>query len=220
MKTLDAIRALNDIAASQKGLFTTAQAGAAGVARYTISRLENLGNVERLAQGVYRMGGAPSLREEDVLAAWLSVDPTRQPGMVISENSPVAMGATAAWVLGLGEIGPTPYEFCVRKRKQTQRGNIRLRRRDIDLSSVVIVSGIPTTAAPQTILDLIDDGEDLSLIANVLGDALEQGLIDSVAELRDEVDRRGPRLGVLGNGGLYKMLTDGRNNDLRKRGAV
>ena len=49
---IEAIRAINDIAASQRGLFTTAQAQASGVDRYVLSRLEALGNIERLAKGV------------------------------------------------------------------------------------------------------------------------------------------------------------------------
>ena len=43
------------------------QAKVLGVERYALSRLEGLGNIERLAKGVYRMGGSPSTREEDVL---------------------------------------------------------------------------------------------------------------------------------------------------------
>ena len=60
------MRATNDIASSQRGLFTSVQAKVLGVERYALSRLEGLGNIERL---VYRMGGSPSTREEDVLAA-------------------------------------------------------------------------------------------------------------------------------------------------------
>ena len=56
------------------------QAKVLGVERYALSRREGLGNIERLAKGVYRMGGSPSTREaeyalslagreEDVLAA-------------------------------------------------------------------------------------------------------------------------------------------------------
>lgn len=34
------------------------QAKVLGVERYALSRLEGLGNIERLAKGVYRMGGS------------------------------------------------------------------------------------------------------------------------------------------------------------------
>ena len=69
MKLIEAIRATNDIASSQRGLFTSAQAKVLGVEWCALSRLEGLGNIERLAKGAYRMGGSPSTREENVLAA-------------------------------------------------------------------------------------------------------------------------------------------------------
>ncbi len=31
------------------------------------------------------------------------------------------MGATAAWLYGIGEVSPSPYEFCTPERKQTKR---------------------------------------------------------------------------------------------------
>ena len=86
MKLIEAIRAVNDIASSQRGLFTSAQAKALGVERYALSRLEGLDSIERLAKGVYRMGGSPSTREEDVLAAWLSIDPGRRPGDIAGDG--------------------------------------------------------------------------------------------------------------------------------------
>lgn len=209
MKKVDAIRILNDITSFQKGLFTTAQAEAAGVERYTISRLEKLGNIERLAKGVYRMGGAPSLRGEDVFAAWLSLEPDRKPGDLSGGNTPVAMGATAAWLFGLGEIGPDPYEFCTKVRKQTQRFNLRLRKRSLDPKDITIVAGIPTTTPGRTVIDLIDGGEDLSLVANVLNDALARGLIEDEVSLKTEIDKRGSKVGMLNGGSLYKLLAEG-----------
>lgn len=211
MRTIEAIRAINDIAASQRGLFTTAQAQAVGVDRYVLSRLESLGNVERLAKGVYRMGGSPSTREEDVLAAWLSVEPGRRPGGPPSEGTPVAMGATAAWLHGLGEVGPTPYEFCMPRRKQTKRPNLVLRKRELDPDDVALVAGIPATKPGRTVTDLIDCGEDLSLAANVLADALDRGMVDDEGTLRESIDARGARCGLPKGASLYDMLAGRRD---------
>lgn len=146
MKLIEVIRAVNDIASSQRGLFTSAQAKALGVERYTLSRLEGLGNIERLAKGVYRMGGSPSTREEDVLAVWLSIDPGRRPSDIAGEGAPVTMGgATTAWLYGIGEVGPSPYEFCTPERKQTKRPRLIIRKRRLDPKDVAIVSGVPAT---------------------------------------------------------------------------
>lgn len=207
MKTLEAIRKLNDIAFSQRGLFTTAQAQAAGVDRYIVSRLERAGNVERLAKGVYRMGGAPSPREEDVLAVWLSVDPGRTPGDISTGDVPVAMGATAAWLHGLGEIGPVPYEFCTRERRQTQRLNLRLKKRCLAPEDVTIAAGIPVTTPIRTVIDLIDEGEDLSLVANVLNDALRRGIVVDEEAAKAEVDKRGAAIGLSKEVSLYEAMT-------------
>ena len=206
MKTIDAIRALNDIASSQKCMFTTAQAQGAGVERYAISRLEKLGNIERLAKGVYRMGGAPSQREEDVFATWLSLNPGRRPGSPPAERDPIAMGATAAWLHGIGEVGPTPYEFCADERRQTQRPDLVLRKRKTDAADVTVVSGIPTTTPSRTVIDLIDYGEDLSLIANVLNDALARGLVTDEARLKKEIDSRAAKVGLSKDSNLYELM--------------
>lgn len=206
MKLIEAIRVVNDIASSQRGLFTSAQAQALGVERYALSRLEGLGNIERLAKGVYRMGGSPSTREEDVLAAWLSIDPGRRPGDIAGEGAPIAMGATAAWLYGIGEVGPSPYEFCTPERKQTKRLNLIIRKRRLDPKDVAIVSGIPATRPWLTVVDLIDSGEDLSLVANVLEDALEGGLVEDEDALREKVDARGARVGMPAGASLYDSL--------------
>ena len=207
MKTIEAIRKLNDIAFSQRGLFTTAQAQSAGVERYAVSRLEKSGNVERIAKGVYRMGGAPSPREEDVLAAWLSIDPNRTPGDLSSGGAPIAMGATAAWLHGLGEVGPVPYEFCTNKRRQTQRPHLKLRKRRLPPEDVTVVAGIPATTPARTVIDLIDNGEDLSLVANVLNDALRRRLIVNEEAAKAEIDKRGALAGMPKDASLYKAMT-------------
>ena len=211
MNSLEAIKALNDVSAYQRGMFTSAQARRLGVERYTLSRLENGGSIERVARGVYRMGGAPSVREESVYAAWLSLVPDRQPGVPMpAERVPVAMGATAAWLQGLGEIGPEPLEFCCGERRQTQREGLTVHKRALEARDIVHAYGVPATSPTLTVTDLIDGGEDLSLVAGVLGDALERGLISDVGGLASEVDRRGRRVGLPKGASLYSLLVGGR----------
>lgn len=215
MKTLDAIKKLNDISAYQKGLFTTGQAEKAGVARHALSRLEKNGNIERLAKGVYRMGGAPSSREEDVLATWLSLDPVNaSESETDGKDSVVAMGATAAWLQELGEIGPTPYEFCCARRKQTQRQGIILRKKALPEEDVTAACGIPVTTPARTILDLIDNSEDLSLVGSVLRDALGRGLIRDVKKLATQIDQRGRKIGASNQQSLFEMMAGGREYGL------
>ena len=201
---------LNDVSAFQKGMFTSAQAQRLGIERYTLTRLEKDGFIDRVARGVYRMGGAPSVREEAVYALWLSLVPDREPGVPRPiEQTPVAMGATAAWLQELGEVGPEPMEFCCAVRKQTQRTGLSVRKRKIDDDCVFYIGGVPATSPTQTVLDLIDEGEDLSLVASVLKDALARGLISDEGRLAEEVDRRGRKGGLPKGASLYSLLVRG-----------
>lgn len=210
MNSLEAIKALNDVSAYQRGMFTSAQAKRLGVERYMLARLEKGGSVERLVRGVYRMGGAPAVREEDVYATWLSLVPNREPGVSLSiERTPVAMGATSAWLQELGEIGPKPLEFCCGERKQTQREGIVVHKRLLNAADVAYVAGMPVTSPAQTVLDLIDGGEDLSLVAGVLRDALARGLVPDIEELAGEIDRRGWKAGFSHGTGLFEFLAEG-----------
>lgn len=116
------------------------------------------------------------------------------------------MGATAAWLYGIGEVGPSPYEFCTPERKQTKRPNLIIRKRRLDPKDVAIVSGIPASEA------LAHGGgpdrlrEDLSLVANVLVDALEGGLVEDEGALREKVDARGAKVGMPAGASLYDSL--------------
>ena len=56
---------------------------------------------------------------------------------------------------------------------------------------MAIVSDIPATRPWLTVVDLIDSGEELSLVANVLADALERGLVEDEGALREKIDAGG-----------------------------
>lgn len=210
MNTLESIKKLNTMSSNQRGMFTAAQAKKLGVERYTLTRLEKEGIIERIVRGVYRMGGSPCLRDEDVFATWLSLIPSREPGVTgAHEEAPIAMGATAAWLQELGEIGPTPYEFCSATRKQTQRSDLIVHKRGLEDKDITYVNGMPVTAPSLTILDLIDNGEDLSLVANTLQDALERNLVPDKYELIEAIDSRGKKVGLTNKDSLYLLLTEG-----------
>lgn len=113
------------------------------------------------------MGGAPSLREEEVVAAGLSLNPDREPGVKVDSEDKaletdriIATGVTSAWLRQLGEVGPAPLEFCRSRRKQTQRDGLTVKKRSRDDSDIVVSCGIPSSSAARTVLALMDDGED------------------------------------------------------------
>ncbi len=211
MNIKTALKTLNGISSHQRGLFTTAQAYRAGVERYVLSRLEKEELIDRLAKGVYRIGGAPSLREEEVLVAWLSLNPAREPGAHIDPaNEPVATGATAAWLQHLGEVGPAPLEFCTADRKQTQRKGLKLRKRRLNDKDVVRIGGILATSPAKTVLDLIDSGEDISLVASVLHDVLDKKLIENENTFFEEINSRSIKVGLPKSSSLYDWMMGAR----------
>lgn len=208
MRALDALNITDGIAASQRGLVTSAQALAAGVGRMELSRLAANGHLERVGRGVYRASGAPSIREEAVWAAWLSLEPaalaySRDPlACAVSHN-------TAAWLMGLGELSPEPLTFTSAARRQVQRDGLRVVRGRLLSDEVRTVAGLPCTTAARTVCDLVVDGEDLSLVSAVLRDALAAGIVGDEVALRRDVDGLGKKRGPEDGASLYEMLKRG-----------
>ena len=205
MKALDALNITDDLAASQRGLLTSAQAHAAGVGRMELSRLAASGHLERIARGVYRASGAPSMREEAVWAAWLSMDP----GVMSYDRDPLACAVshnTAAWLMGLGELEPEPVTLTCPVRRQVAARGILTVRDELQPAAVAPVGGLPGTTAARAVADLISSGEDISLVAAVLRDALGAGLVQDEAVLRDRIDALGPKRGIRRGESLWNMM--------------
>ena len=85
-----------------------------------------------------------------------------------------------------------------------------MHKRAIKARDIVYVGGIPATSPSLTVIDLIDGGEDLSLVANVLKDALGRGLVPDAGGLASEVDRRSRRVGLPKGTSLYSLLVEER----------
>ncbi|MFF2053438.1 type IV toxin-antitoxin system AbiEi family antitoxin domain-containing protein [Leifsonia sp. NPDC058194] len=183
MKTSEAMLAVSEIAASQWGMLTARQAADVGLERIDLSRLAQAGQVVRLNQGVYRDAGAPADELEELRAAWLSMDPSRTAGARLRDGSVVVSGASAAVVHGIGDLRAGVHEFSIAKRKQSQRPDVRIRKRELPASSVTIVRGLPVTTVGQTLADLVNDSTDLTLVAQAFRDAVTRGL--SVAGMGD-----------------------------------
>ncbi|WP_167726531.1 type IV toxin-antitoxin system AbiEi family antitoxin domain-containing protein [Cryobacterium sp. TMT3-29-2] len=162
---------LQELAAGQWGLFTTAQAQARGVSRANLSHRERDGRLERLAHGVYRLGGVPVAPLDDLRAAWMSTEPALLAWERVSSPRVVVGGAAAAAVHECGGINPVPYLLITNERRQTQRTDIAYSRCQLDSRDVVVVGGLPVTSIECTVADLVDKIGDLSLVGDVLADA-------------------------------------------------
>lgn len=169
------LTALGAIAEQRWGLVTTAQAQDAGVSRQQLSRWSSSGVLERVAQGVYRMAGAPPQQHEEIYATWLALGGATSPRTATGVSSVVAAGTTAAVVHGAGDFFLDELEFVVPARKSTRLPNVRLRIRSLDREDVFPVNGLPTMTLERTIADLVEQWVDLSLVAGVVRDAVTSG---------------------------------------------
>lgn len=187
MKSSQAGLELVEETASQWGMITSAQARALGVTRLEMSRLAAAGHLVRLAHGVYRNAGAPSDEFEDLRAAWLSTEPRRFASDRLGDGAAglIVSGASAARLHGLGDIPADRHEFTTRQRRQTQRAEIHYRQRSLTEKEVTVTQGLPVTTVERTVADLVEARIDLSLVADVLRDAVNKTAIDTstLAEL-------------------------------------
>jgi predicted transcriptional regulator of viral defense system len=163
---------LGSIAERRWGLVTTAQAEDAGVSRKQLSRMASTGAIERVAQGVYRMAGAPPMEQESIYATWLALGGGTAPRTDAGVAPIVAAGITAAAVHGIGDFLLDGFDFIVPSRKGSRLPGVRLRIRSLSREEVIPVDALPTLTVERTIADLVDIGTDLSLVAGALRDAV------------------------------------------------
>jgi predicted transcriptional regulator of viral defense system len=180
MKSSHALRTLAAVTASQWGMVTAAQAGALGVSRLTLSRLADAGHLERLAYGVYRDAGAPNAEFEDLRAAWLSTEPKLPAEERLHElaDGVVVASSSAALLHGIGDMWANRHEFVTAKRRQTQRAEMRYRQRRLDDRDITLVAGLPVMTLERTLVDLLDDVREMSLVADALGMAVKKQQLD------------------------------------------
>jgi len=218
MKVLNALKIIQDISSQQWGLITSAQATAKGIDRMALSRLEKNGYLERLRKGVYRVSAAPSTKFEDIYAAWLSFEPSQLSYMrsKAPDTDVIVSGVTASYVWGIGELIPEPITFTAPTRKQLRDKNIKATKRQLQKHETTIVHGLPITTLERTIADLVADGVDLSLVANVVRDAQRIKELDS-NELIEYLKPYAKRAGLQQNDGtaLFNFLIYSGENYVR-----
>ena len=164
---------LAEIGTDQWGLVTTAQARRVGVTPQVMAKMTNVGNLFRLAHGVYRLAGSPIDMHEDFRVAWLALDPgLTATERLTSENIDIVSHRSAAHLLGLGDLDVDIMEFTVPRRKQTRRTDVRLYRSPIDADDWTLIAGLPTAKPRRIIADLAAVRIDRGHLATVVRDAV------------------------------------------------
>lgn len=179
MKISENISALTELASSQWGMFTTAQAVSEGVSRMQLGRMSNDGRIESMARGTYRFASAGDVEHAELKAAWLSLlpDKTAHDRLKARPRDCVAAGRTAAVLLGDTELHPKPYCFAANRGRRTARTDVRLLPWPVEERDVTTVDSIPTTSPERTVADLVRLREDPSLVANFVAGMASRGHI-------------------------------------------
>lgn len=169
---------IDELAASE-GVFTTAQAASLGVPRNVLAKACAAGRLVRVAHGAYRSAAASATQLDGAAAAWKLTAPGKMSHerMRPGEWDGIAVGgATAAAILGIGDFHLSPCRILAPKRIVSRNAGVDFGVRSIDREDVTFECGIPVTKAERTLVDLVLDGEEPSLIRDAYLDAVRAGL--------------------------------------------
>ena len=183
-----------ELATTQWGLFTTAQARSAGMHPKHIADLIDAGAVHRIRHGVHRINGAPWHPHEDLRAAWLALDPALSVGERLA-HQPISCAVShrsAARLLQLGDIDADLLEFTIPRRRQSRLPDQRFHTGILDVGDTELVDGLPVTTAARIIDDLAGGLLDGGHLAGIIRDALATSRIteENAAQILDRHSRR------------------------------
>lgn len=194
------------LASEQAGLFTTAQAADLGVDRSTLHRSVRDGALRSPRRGVYVFASTPLAVEEELRAAWLSLDPAHTVAQRLQKPVEIVVCTTSAAAhYGIGDFDTAQHEFYTARRKQTRADDIRLRIRTLDAGDVEILNGLVLTTPTRIVLDLLAEGFDLGHISRLIADAVRQGRHVDWARIAEQAPEHAADYG-LSPAGLFTAL--------------
>ncbi len=172
------VRRLGDVPAAQHGCFTRAQASAAGIPDFDLTRSVGRGLIERVGHGVYRVAGAGDDPLAELRIASLRLDPERTPRQRAADPKVWVALQSAARVHGFGVFAGGPHTFVSRSRIQPGHGtSVRLRSRGLERGDWGLKDGFAVTSVGRTTADLMSDHVDGGHIGRFVSDALDAGAI-------------------------------------------
>lgn len=175
MKNRSNIAAIEDLALSEGGVFTTAQAARLGIPRDALAYAARSGRVERVAQGAYRLAATADDGLDELRAVWKLTAPSTfsyERSKAEGWDGIAVCGPTASYILGIGDFYANSYHISAPMRINSRRRDVRFVRTDVSREDVVWLDGLPVTRPELTIAMLVRLGEDPSLIADAFVDAV------------------------------------------------
>jgi very-short-patch-repair endonuclease len=173
-------RVLLERAASQHGVFTTAQAVEAGVTSKQLAALERSQVVGRLARGVWRVTGSPGGPSASASAVVLS----QGPGAFLARSS-------AAWLWDVPGHRSEPVEVLHRRDVHRPATATTHTSRALGPDDVTTRDGIPVTTPTRTLFDLAGGQHPLRTRQD-LNNLMGRGLV-TVPLLEEALDRLAQR---------------------------
>lgn len=180
------LQRLYEIAATQAGHFTTAQARSVGYSGRSLVHHTDADHFERISRGFYRLPGVPADSHEDIVAAWLKSARRRA---VVSHDTALALYDLApSRTLEIHLTVPREH----RPRTTQAWTNVRIHTTTTPLRKGEVAGrfGVRITSPARTIADL---GADPSVVIEAAARALATGLA-SPRELSAAVKRRSARV--------------------------
>ncbi len=182
-----------DSLSASEGVFTTAQAERLGISRGALAKACSAGRLVRLAHGAYRSAAVTSSPADEIAAAWKLTSPEKMlhERMAYGAWDGIAVGGTtAASLIGIGDFFLTPIRMYAPSRLKPRNPAVRFSVRQLSWAGVGFEHGFAVTRPERTIVDLVLDDEELSLVRDAYDDALEKGL--DLEKLRAIVRRLAP----------------------------
>ena len=194
---------LAQIAQDQWGLVTRRQAERAGVSPATLQRLASESVLDRVAQGVYHLTGAPTPDRLALRATWLQL----APDVLAWERTPaegVVSHRSAAAVYGLGHLPADRHEFTLPVRRQSRRPDVRLHHRHVADGEWSSLRGLLVTRPARVAADLLADREDSEAVAQIVADAI-RGAYDHPGTFADALAPHAAKFGLRRQDGVALM---------------
>jgi predicted transcriptional regulator of viral defense system len=161
---------LFDVATSQHGHFTSAQARECGFSWERLSNTAKTGRFIRIRRGIYRLRDFPWYPREEVVAAWLA----------LGRETTVVSHESALDLLELSDVIPNATHLTVPRTKRSVPNipgvKVHTTTRPFGPLDVVVRDGMRLTSPSRTILDAAEAGTAPEQIELAIRQAITRGL--------------------------------------------